>query len=161
MKMKIAGIVPESIVDGEGLRFVIFVQGCHHHCPGCHNPETWDFNNGIEMSTQEIEARFLSNKLIKGITLSGGEPFGQPLACSVLAKTAKDHGLTVWCYTGYVYETLVSLNDPQVNDLLAHIDVLVDGPYKKELRDLSLDWRGSSNQRVIRLKLKKKRIKRS
>lgn len=152
MKIRIAGIAEDSIVDGPGLRMTVFVQGCPHHCQGCHNPETHDPDGGKVIDTDEIIAKLDTNPLLDGITLSGGEPFQQPEACIALAKAAHDLGLNVWCYTGYTAEAIMRGRDPSKLALLKHIDVLVDGPYIESQRTLELPWRGSKNQRVIRLK---------
>ena len=149
--MRIYGLVQDSIVDGPGLRFVCFVQGCPHHCSGCHNPDSHDPAGGTEMTTDEIIAHMLSNPLTDGLTLSGGEPFDQAEDCMVIARAAHDHGLNVWCYTGYTYEHLLRYGTGDQIALLAEVDVLVDGRYDESKRSLSLDWRGSSNQRVIDL----------
>ena len=150
--MMLAGIVPESYVDGSGVRFVIFVQGCPHHCKGCQNPETHSFHAGTNINLELVKELLTTvaakTKYIKGLTLSGGEPFEQSQECAELARHAKTLGWDVWCYTGYTYEHLKECN----HDLLYEVDVLVDGPYVQELRDLSLDFRGSSNQRILRLK---------
>lgn len=143
-QMRIAGIVQDSIVDGPGIRLVVFTQGCPHHCPGCHNPETHDFNGGRVVDVAEIIAMMDKNPLLDGVTLSGGEPFCQPDACMEIAKAAHARGLNVWCYTGYEYEVLLG------NPLLDEIDVLVDGRYVEAARTLALPWRGSANQRLIR-----------
>ncbi len=149
-----AGIVPESVVDGPGVRFVVFVQGCPHHCTGCHNPETWDPQGGKEMTVKEV-LKMLRKKVklhhIKGLTLSGGEPFLQAEELVQLAKEARKMGLDVVTYTGYTLEQLQTLDLPGVKELLAVTDVLVDGPFIQELRDISLAFRGSKNQRVINL----------
>ena len=149
--MRIYGIVQDSIVDGPGLRFVCFVQGCPHHCIGCHNPDSHDPGGGKEMTTDEVIAEMLSNPLTDGLTLSGGEPFEQAVDCLEVAEAAHEHGLNVWCYTGYTYEHLLKHGTGDQIALLAEVDVLVDGRYEKEKRSLSLEWRGSSNQRVIRM----------
>lgn len=149
MKIRIAGITEDSIVDGPGLRLTVFVQGCPHHCPGCHNPETHDPDGGKLMDTAEIIAKMDANPLLDGITLSGGEPFMQTGACAELAKAAHDRGLNVWCYTGYTIEAIMGGRDNGKRGLLQHIDVLVDGPYIDSQRTLELPWRGSKNQRVI------------
>ena len=151
MKFKIAGIVPESIVDGEGLRFAIFVQGCLHHCKGCQNPHTWDFGRGRFADTDAIIDQFRANELLDGITLTGGEPFMQPDACLALAKAAKKAGLNVWCYTGYTLEEIKAEALRSTKELLRNIDVLVDGRFIEEKKSLDLRFRGSSNQRIIRL----------
>ena len=152
--IRIAGIESESIVDGVGIRYVVFTQGCPHHCLGCQNIETWDPIKGSDKDTRDIVKEFTSNAcaLIDGITLSGGEPFEQPDACLVLARAAKEHGLTVWCYTGYVYEELLSAMNPAVHELLKNIDVLVDGRFIQEMKSLNIGFRGSTNQRILHLK---------
>lgn len=144
--LRISGIEHESIVDGDGIRYVIFTQGCPHHCPGCHNPQTHSFNAGKLVSVDELLADISKRKdYIDGITLSGGEPFYQSDQCSVIAKQAQKMGLTVWCYTGYLFEELYGRND----ELLNHIDMLVDGPFIQQKRSLALEFRGSTNQRLI------------
>lgn len=153
--MRVFGLVQDSIVDGPGLRFVCFVQGCPHHCEGCHNPESHDPDGGTEMTVEEIVSEMRSNPLTMGLTLSGGEPFEQALDCLKLAKKAHDYGLNVWCYTGYMLEYLQIHGNQDQKALLEEIDVLVDGRYVKELRSLSLEWRGSSNQRIIYLRKEK------
>lgn len=150
--MRVYGVVQDSIVDGPGLRFVCFVQGCPHHCSGCHNPDSHDFNGGTEMTTDEVIEKMLSNPLTDGLTLSGGEPFEQAEDCMVIARAAHDHGLNVWCYTGYTLEHLMEHGTGDQIALLAEIDVLVDGKFVLSERSLSLPWRGSRNQRVIYLR---------
>ena len=147
MKIRIAGIVQDSIVDGKGLRFVVFTQGCPHQCPGCHNPETHDIRGGTLMDVDEIIAQMYANPLCDGLTLSGGEPFFQPMCCTRIAKAAKERGMNVWCYTGYTLNELSSI--PAADDLLAYVDVLVDGRFIQSKRSLDRDYRGSTNQRVI------------
>lgn len=142
MKIRICGFEPESIVDGYGIRFVIFTQGCPHHCKGCHNPQSHDFNGGTEYDTSDIIKMFADNPLISGITLSGGEPFCQPEACLEIAKEARRMGLNVWCYTGYEYSELTG------NPLLREVDVLVDGKFIESQKSFT-GFKGSSNQRVI------------
>lgn len=153
MELRIAGITRESVVDGPGLRTVIFTQGCPHHCPGCHNPETHDPNGGRIMDVTEILAIVETAKLIRGVTFSGGEPFMQPGPLSYLAEMVKERGLNVVTYTGYVFEQLQEMGkkDAAVMDLLLYTDILIDGPYRKEQRDLRLAFRGSKNQRIIDL----------
>lgn len=150
--MRIAGIHSESIVDGPGLRMTIFAQGCPHRCEGCHNPETHDPSKGelihIDTIIRNIEAG-ARHKCLDGITLSGGEPFMQPYTCLDLAIKAHIYGLTVWCYTGYTFEELLERGRMIDKMLLSEIDVLVDGPFVKQLRTLELPFRGSSNQRLI------------
>ena len=149
MDLKVYGIVEDSIVDGPGFRMAVFVQGCPHGCPGCHNPESHDFAGGIIMDTGEIVKRFEGNPLMDGITLSGGEPLCQPEACLELARAAHAKNLTVWCYTGYTWEALQQEADPARQALLKEVDVLVDGPYLQARRSLELGFRGSGNQRLI------------
>ena len=149
MNMRIAGIVNDSIVDGPGLRLAIFAQGCPHHCPGCHNPESHDFAGGSDMDTEKIIARMDANPLLDGITLTGGEPFEQPEACRILADAAHARGLNVWAYSGYTFEQLCAA--PEKRRLLEACDVLVDGPFLLEERSLDLRFRGSKNQRVLKV----------
>lgn len=151
MKLTIAGLVKESIVDGPGIRYTVFVQGCPHNCPGCHNPQTHPFEGGVEMDAADIFAQFQGNPLLKGITLSGGEPFCQAEALAELARLVHSAGKDVVVYTGYVYEDLLQMPDPAVAELLAETDLLIDGPYVESLRNLELQFRGSENQRLIDL----------
>lgn len=148
MKIRIAGVVNDSIVDGTGMRFTVFTQGCPHHCPGCHNPQTHDFAGGSESDTDELIRRFRRNPLLDGITLSGGEPFAQSEACLLLAQAAHASGLNVWSYSGYTYEELLNGKEEWRN-LLKELDVLVDGPFILEKRTLECKFRGSTNQRLI------------
>lgn len=148
MKIRIAGLVNDSIVDGPGFRFTVFTQGCPHYCVGCHNPQTHDFQGGSDMDTEEIVARFKKNPLLDGITLSGGEPFCQSEACTELAKAAKASALNVWCYSGYTFEELLNGKD-EWKALLRELDVLIDGRFVLEERSLECRFRGSRNQRVI------------
>lgn len=149
MKLKIAGIVDDSIVDGEGVRLTVFTQGCPHHCHGCHNPQTWSLDGGHEIDTEEVVQKLKENPLLSGITFSGGEPFLQPAPLAEIARAAHKLGLDVWSYTGFTLEELEKRTD--VQQLLNEVDVLVDGPYVEALRDLTLRFRGSSNQRIIDL----------
>ena len=149
MKIRLAGLVPESIVDGPGYRFAVFVQGCPHACPGCHNPETHDFAGGYEADTEEIIARLGKNPLVRGVTLTGGEPMMQAEALCEIAKAAKEKGLSVWCYTGFTLEALYARQDEARMRLLEFVDVLADGPYIARERSLELLYRGSANQRLI------------
>lgn len=147
--MRIAGTVQDSIVDGPGFRFTVFTQGCSHHCPGCHNPQTHNPSGGTEHTVEELLERMRSNPLTDGLTLSGGEPFEQPEDCLLLAQGAHESGLNVWSYTGYLFEFLRDQGTEAQKALLRELDVLVDGPFLLEQRTLSLPWRGSRNQRVI------------
>ena len=147
--IKIAGTVNDSIVDGEGYRFTIFTQGCPHHCPGCHNPQTHDFSGGKTVDTESLLAQILENPLLSGVTFSGGEPFCQPEPLLALAEKLHENGLDLWIYTGYTLEELQARPEPAIARLLAAADVLVDGPFRLAERDLTLSFRGSRNQRVI------------
>ena len=149
--MKIAGTVQDSIVDGPGLRFAVFAQGCPHGCAGCHNPETHDINGGEEKSVAGIIAEMKKNPLTDGLTLSGGEPFLQAADCAAIARAAKADGLNVWTYSGWTYEQLCdkARGDEAVAALLELTDVLVDGRFEQSKRSLELRFRGSSNQRII------------
>ena len=151
MKLRIAGIVDDSVVDGEGMRLTVFTQGCPHHCPGCHNPDTHDFQGGRETTPEAIIAEIDKNPLLSGVTFSGGEPFMQPAPLARLAKDVHARGLDVWSYSGYTLEELIARYNPAINALLEEIDVLVDGKYLEEQRDLTLSFRGSRNQRIIDL----------
>lgn len=152
MEIRINGLVNDSIVDGAGLRLAVFVQGCSHRCPGCHNPGTHDPMGGRVMDTDEIVQMLKENPLLDGLTLSGGEPFEQPGPCLLLAEAAKGLGLSVWVYSGYTYEQLRGMTDPAVAGLLAVCDVLVDGRFVLAQRSLDLDFRGSGNQRLVDLR---------
>jgi anaerobic ribonucleoside-triphosphate reductase activating protein len=154
MKLKLSGIIRESIVDGPGIRFVVFAQGCPHHCDGCHNPQTWSFEGGSEVDTDRIIEEVKKNPLVSGITLSGGEPFCQPEAMAELAAKAHEQGLHVMAYTGYLFERLLDMSKENlaVTALLNGVDVLVDGPFIKELKSYELKFKGSSNQRAIDVK---------
>lgn len=146
--MRIAATVQDSIVDGPGLRFTVFVQGCSRGCPGCHNPDTHDPSGGVERTEAELIARMRSNPLTDGLSLSGGEPFDQPEGCLTLARAAHEQGLDVWCWSGFLFEELGRGTAAQ-RALLREVDVLVDGPFLLARRTLSLPWRGSSNQRIL------------
>ncbi len=149
MNIRIAGVVNDSIVDGPGLRFSVFTQGCSHHCPGCHNPETHDPQGGHDEDTDALIAKMKKNPLLSGITLTGGDPLEQSAPCLELAKAAHAAGLNVWAYTGYTWEQLLNRADPDQMALLREVDVLVDGPFIQGERSLELDYRGSKNQRLI------------
>ncbi len=147
----LCGIEPESIVDGPGFRYVIFTQGCPHHCKGCHNEQTWDFEGGYESSTERILEEAQKDPLLRGLTFSGGEPFSQAENMAILAKDAKALGYDIFCYTGYTFEKLVSEFDthPEYKALLEQCDWLVDGPFILDKRSLMLKFRGSTNQRIL------------
>ena len=149
MKMRIAGVVNDSIVDGPGFRLAVFAQGCPHHCPGCHNPQTHDFDGGEVADTEEIIEKMIKNPLLDGVTLTGGEPFCQPEACTEIARAAHAAGLNVWSYTGYTFEHLLKEDTEPQRALLRELDVLVDGPFLLAQRTLNCRFRGSNNQRLI------------
>ncbi len=149
------GIVEDSIVDGPGLRFSVFVQGCPHHCKGCHNPESWNIEGGYQQSLDALVQEIEAAKLTQGITLTGGEPFDQAPQLAYVVRELKEHNpaLSIWAYSGYHYEDLlVDANKRGTKELLDLCDVLVDGPFIQELNSYELIWKGSSNQRVIDLK---------
>ncbi len=149
-KIKLSGIIEESIVDGPGIRFVIFSQGCPHHCKGCHNPQTFDSTGGYEDDTNNIIMKIKKNPLLKGVTFSGGEPFLQAEAFTELAREIHSLGLDVMSYTGYVFEDLIVRKENIAwQNLLHNIDILIDGPFLLEKKSLLLKFRGSENQRII------------
>ena len=151
MNIRIAGLTNDSVVDGIGIRYTVFTQGCPHNCPGCHNQEAIPFDGGVEMNTDEILNKISGNPLLDGITLSGGEPFSQAEACAVLAQGAHAMGLTVWTYTGYTYEALISLfvENPEWESLINQTDILVAGPFIQSEKSLELLFCGSKNQKLI------------
>lgn len=153
-KLRLAGVIRESIVDGPGIRMTVFTQGCPHHCKGCHNEQTWDFSGGYDSSTERILEEAKKDPILRGLTFSGGEPFSQAEALSVLAKEAKENGYDIFCYTGYTFEHLLSQFDahPEYKELLSNCDWLVDGPFILEKRSLMLKFRGSTNQRILDVK---------
>lgn len=152
--IKVAGFEKESFVDGNGIRYTIFVQGCKHHCKGCHNPSTWNFQGGIDMTTQDILEDIKSKKdNIDGITLSGGDPIYQAKNLIGLVKAIKEKTeLDIWCYTGFTFEELKQNKDKSIAELLKYVDVIVDGQYIQELSSTELRFKGSSNQRIIDVK---------
>ncbi len=151
--IRIAGVVRESIVDGPGIRFVVFCQGCPHHCPQCHNAVTHDFTGGYDCSVDKILEAVDADPLLDGVTFSGGEPACQPEGFLALAEGVKDRGLNIVMYSGYTYEELLLMaeEDAALHDLLQLADVLIDGRYENDQRDLTLLFRGSRNQRPIDL----------
>lgn len=149
MIIRIAHVINDSIVDGPGIRLAVFVQGCHHECVGCHNPQTHDINGGIELEVDDIIEKIIQNPLLDGITLSGGEPFLQPIPCSYLAERARSIGLNVWTYTGFTWEELIKSQNKWVKLLIENSDVIVDGKFEIDKRSLEIPFRGSANQRLI------------
>lgn len=158
--IRVAGITKDSIVDGPGLRYVVFAQGCYHKCEGCHNPQTHDPQAGISMDTDKIFEEFISNPTYTGITFSGGEPFLQADAFADLAikirrylnESQDKRELSIICYTGYTYEELKKAIGEGVMSymrLLYNIDYLIDGRFEKDKASLDCAWRGSTNQRII------------
>lgn len=148
MKIRLAADLQEdSIVDGEGIRTVIWTQGCPHACKGCHNPQTHDFNGGVEVDVDEVIEILKEIKGQDGITLSGGDPVCQSEACYEISKAAHEMGLNVWCYTGFTYEAMLRI--PSRRKLLEEIDVLVDGKFVLEEKSYDLYFKGSRNQRII------------
>ncbi|MEG1437041.1 MAG: anaerobic ribonucleoside-triphosphate reductase activating protein [Oscillospiraceae bacterium] len=152
--LRLAGVIRESIVDGPGWRLVVFAQGCPHHCEGCQNPQTHDFTGGYDSTVQNILDAVKANKLLAGITLSGGEPFAQAKAMSKLAHEIHKIGLNVMAYSGWTFEQLFNgaNNQNYWLDLLNEVDFLVDGKFDIDKKSLSVKFRGSSNQRIIDVK---------
>lgn len=146
--LELSGIVSDSIVDGPGIRTTVFSQGCPHHCPGCHNPETWEFGCGTPMDEETIVEIVRSNPLCRGVTFSGGEPFAQAEGFAKLARLLKSEGYEVASYSGYTFEQLLKGNAHQ-RKLLESIDILIDGPFLMEEKTLEISFRGSRNQRIL------------
>lgn len=148
MKIRLAAdLQADSIVDGEGVRTVLWTQGCPHKCKGCHNPGTHDFDGGVEVDVEEVIEALSEIRNQDGITLSGGDPVCQSEACYEISKAAHEMGLNVWCYTGFTYEAM--LQNPSRRKLLEEIDVLVDGKFILEEKSYDLYFKGSRNQRII------------
>ncbi|MCR5467969.1 MAG: anaerobic ribonucleoside-triphosphate reductase activating protein [Lachnospiraceae bacterium] len=150
--MKLAGMVAHSMVDGPGVRFVIFFQGCIHGCKGCQNPDTWNSEGGETVLISDVIEKIRGTKYLDGITLSGGDPLLQAEAAMLISKAAKEMGLDVWCYTGWTYEDIQSGKaGEEAKNALAYMDVLVDGPFVEEMMEGDHIFRGSANQRLIEL----------
>ncbi|MDM5189137.1 anaerobic ribonucleoside-triphosphate reductase activating protein [Bacillus sp. DX4.1] len=149
--MRVMNIIHDSVVDGEGLRTVVFFAGCPHHCFGCHNPKSWNLCNGTEMSAEEIIKEIATNSLTD-VTFSGGDPFFQAAEVKEVAKAVKGLKKNLWIYTGYTLEEIQNSQNNDMTELLHYGDVLVDGKFELEKRDLTLPFRGSSNQRIILIK---------
>ena len=150
MKLQVLDIVMDTVVDGPGLRASIYLAGCYHRCPGCHNPQSWDMNGGKEMKVDEI-VEILKQSGHTKFTITGGDPFYQPMGLLELVVRIRKEipGSNIWCYTGFLFEDLLDREEMVL--ILKNIDVLVDGPFIQELRDESLTYRGSSNQRVLEI----------
>lgn len=153
MQIRLSGpLEHDSIVNGPGLRAVVWTQGCPNHCKGCQNPETWDFNAGVLVDIEEVKDELRAMKGQAGLTFCGGEPFVQPEACLELAKFAKEElGWNVWSFSGFTYEQIKDYGGAAV-DFLNELDALIDGPFILAERDLTLKFRGSRNQRILLLK---------
>ena len=148
MRIRLASpIVIDSVVDGSGLRTVIWCQGCCHGCSSCHNPDTHDVTGGFEKEVDELVREVLAVKMQSGVTFSGGEPMLQAKSCSIIARRLKEHGINIWCYTGFTFEEL--LNKPECQEFLQSIDVLIDGKFELSLKSYDLLFKGSANQRII------------
>lgn len=152
MKVRLAGVIETSINNGEGIRKVIFAQGCKHHCKGCFNPDTHDFNGGYDCDTEKIIERINNDYMIDGVTFSGGDPFEQAEAFAHIAKNI-NKDLTIWCYTGYTLQQIIdNIDRPGWKELITNIDVLVDGKFEEDKKDRNLKYKGSSNQNIIELR---------
>ncbi|OPJ61282.1 anaerobic ribonucleoside-triphosphate reductase activating protein [Clostridium oryzae] len=149
--VRLAGIAYESLVNGPGIRRVLFAQGCIHDCEGCFNQDTHSFNGGISYDMDDILRDIQDNPMLRGITFSGGDPFEQADKFAYLAKNIHDIGLNIWCYTGYTFEYIIENKDRRIGwaELLKYIDVLVDGPFIQEKQSMAIKFRGSYNQRII------------
>ena len=154
-----ADLQSDSIVDGPGLRAVLWTQGCSHHCPGCQNPQTWDFNGGGLVPISMVLDAIDELEYQDGITFSGGDPMFQPKACFILAKKIHELGMNVWAYTGFTYEELRRSENKDIHDFLSEIDVLIDGRFDINKKSMDLKFRGSSNQRLIDMNKTRERRK--
>lgn len=154
VRLASSDIQTDSIVDGEGLRSVIWFQGCSHNCSGCHNPETHDFNGGVEKSIEELKDEIRALEFQKGVTFSGGDPMMQVEALEELARCVHECGMNVWCYTGFTFDEVMELAKKNEHYMraLENIDVLVDGKFVMALKSFDVQFRGSSNQRIIDVK---------
>lgn len=145
--ISVLSIVHDTMVDGPGFRTSIYCAGCPNHCPGCHNPQSWDISHGTMTSTDELMKEIMSDPFAN-VTFSGGDPMFQAKGFAELARAIREQSSkSIWCFTGYLFENLVK--NPEQLELLRQIDVLVDGPFVQALRDEDLFFRGSSNQRII------------
>ncbi|MDR2643745.1 MAG: anaerobic ribonucleoside-triphosphate reductase activating protein [Planctomycetaceae bacterium] len=150
IRIRVSGFIEESVVDGPGIRFVVFTQGCQRFCPDCHNPQTHDLQGGTEVTIGEILAKIDSNPLLDGVTFSGGEPFLQAKALAELAECCHARKLSVVVYTGFYYEELLANPDNRDwQELLNQTDILIDGPFERDKKTIEIAFRGSSNQRLF------------
>jgi anaerobic ribonucleoside-triphosphate reductase activating protein len=149
--LRIAGTADDSIVDGPGIRFTIFTQGCPHNCEGCHNPQTHSFDGGMLVTIDSILGQIFSNPLLDGVTFSGGEPFCQAEALYYMGLEIKKHGMDIIAYTGFTFEYLIEHSDSRnfYKELLSVCDYIVDGKFEIDKKDYMLKFKGSSNQRII------------
>jgi anaerobic ribonucleoside-triphosphate reductase activating protein len=151
--MNLLKTYPETIVDGEGLRYSVYLAGCAHHCPGCHNPESWNPAAGTPLTEERVAAiirEINANPLLDGVTFSGGDPLYHPEEFRALSRRVREEThLNIWCYTGYTLEQIQ--RDARLSAAVEYVDVLVEGPYVEALRDPYLAFRGSSNQRLVKL----------
>lgn len=154
MDIRLFGTANDSIVDGPGIRFSIFTQGCYHNCEGCHNPESHDVNGGYIEDCDKLIKQIAENSLLDGVTFSGGEPFLQAKPLTYIAKEVKALGLSTMAYTGYLFEDLISgANDENGwREFLENIDILVDGKFILAQRSIDLNFKGSKNQRILDVK---------
>ncbi|MDE6321177.1 MAG: anaerobic ribonucleoside-triphosphate reductase activating protein [Muribaculaceae bacterium] len=143
--LRVIRVVDGTSVDGPGLRTSIYLAGCDHHCPGCHNPATWPHTVGEDVTIDDIVKHVIDNEF--DVTLTGGDPLYQPQGVKTLVNKLKQMNINVWLYTGFTYEEIMA--DPKLSDAIAEVDVVVDGPFIQSLRDETLMFRGSSNQRLI------------
>lgn len=151
--VRIAGSKKHSSVNGPGVRYVLFMQGCTHKCPECQNPETHDLQGGMECDLQAVIDDILSTRYLDGLTLSGGDPLMQPEATKEIARQAKDAGMNIWLYTGYTWKQVVEGKAGEAaKEVLPYIDVVVDGPFVESLKSEDTIWRGSSNQHLVDVK---------
>lgn len=149
MKLRLAGITRESVVDGPGIRVVIFAQGCPHHCNGCQNPETHDPGGGKVLAMEEIVEMVRPTPITRGVTFSGGEPFMQAEGFGALGRCLKSMGLDIVTYTGYTWEALTASDNRAWRELIEVTDLLIDGPFVESQKDTTIAFRGSRNQRII------------
>lgn len=160
MEVRLAAeLQPDSIVDGDGVRTVVWFQGCSHNCPGCHNPQSQPFDGGFVLDIEDVFKEIDKLKYQNGITLSGGDPFYQPKAALAITKYAQDKGYNVWSFTGFTYEQLLKISETNddIKELLDNLDVLIDGPFELDKKSFECKYRGSTNQRIIDLKKTKEK----